>query len=126
MGKWASDGEYIDYSIFIKERTHKTIQTHNAVSVAASGTSASAWIDVEGYEKLAITFLNEAATTSSANVEWSNDGATVHGTESNVIASNTSANKVGETTPKARYVRLVVSNGDTVAHTISAWAYLRT
>lgn len=106
--------------------SHQTIQTHNTISVAAGGTSASNWFDCDGHDKVAVTFLNDAATESSADVEWSNDGTSIHGTETAVIPTGTNANKLGETTVKARYARLVAKNGDGVAaHTVSTWVYLK-
>jgi hypothetical protein len=35
----------------------------------ASGVSLSAWIDTDGFDKLAITLLNDAATASEAAIE---------------------------------------------------------
>jgi hypothetical protein len=104
-----------------------TIQTHNAVSVALSSYSIqSTWIDCDGFDKLAVTFINDAATTSSVDIKWSNDGVTQHGQDLSVVASNTLINKTGITDVKARYAKVTVVNGDaTLAHTMSAWAYLK-
>lgn len=102
----------------------KTIQTHNAVSVGASGNSNSSYIDCDGFDKVAFTVLNDAATNSSVETHWSNDGINAHGAET-LIVQSTSPNKVGISDIKARYVRVQLKNADTVAHTMSAWVYLK-
>jgi hypothetical protein len=110
----------------IQSRLQTTIRTHNAVSVAANSTSASAFIDCIGYDKIALSLSNDASTSSLAHIYWSHDGVNNQGYEPNVIASDTLSVKSGETTVKARYARVYIHNADTVAHTMSAWAYLRT
>jgi hypothetical protein len=104
----------------------KTIQTHNAVSVALSSNSTSStWIDCDGFDKLAITLLNDAGTSSFANAYWSNDGVSTHGMDT-VIAASTQQQKAGVVDVKARYLKVLVGNSDaTLAHTMSAWAYLK-
>jgi hypothetical protein len=111
----------------IQSRLQQTIQTHNAVSVAISGSSVeSSYHDCDGYDKIAITFMNDAATTSAANIYWSNDGTTAHAYEYNIIPSNTTQKKGAITDTKARYFKVEVVNGDGAAsHTMSAWAYLK-
>ena len=103
-----------------------TIKTHNAVSVPASGQSASEWIDCEGYEKIAFTIMNEGTYTSSANVQWSHDGVNMQGQEDTIPFNNSTARyRAAEVFVKAKYCRLNITNGDTSARTISAWAYLK-
>jgi hypothetical protein len=110
----------------IQSHLQTTIQTHNSVSVAASGTSVeTSYHDCDGFDKIAITFMNDAIVASSANVYWSNDGSTTHAYEFNVVPSSTTQKKSGITDTKARYFKIEVVNGDTVAHTMSAWAYLK-
>jgi hypothetical protein len=108
----------------IQARYAQPIQTHNAVSVAASGWSVGSWIDCTGFDKIAGTLKNDAATTSTGNVEWSNDGVTVHGIEP-FFVTGTSANKVGVVDVKGRYAKFSINNGDAASHIMSAWAYLK-
>lgn len=112
--------------ISIQSHLQKTIQTHNAVSVPASGTSSqSSYMDLQGFDMIAITFINDAAQNSALNIFWSNDGSTIHGLEQ-IIASSTSQTKSGETTIKARYAKIQLTNSDAgAAHIMSAWAYLK-
>jgi hypothetical protein len=117
-------GSDVMQPVEIQGRYAQTIQTHNAVNVGASGTSNSTWIDCNGFDRLAGTMKNDASTNSSINVFWSNDGVTTHGNET-VVAQNTLNLKSFETPIKSRYAMVVVSNSDTIAHTMSAWAYLK-
>jgi hypothetical protein len=106
----------------------KTIQTHNAVSVTGSNGSSSGtgtWIDCDGFRELAVTFLNDAATSSLGDVRWSNDGSTYQAVDSAVIPSNTNQRKAASIPVKARYAILNLTNGDVAAHTMSAWLYLK-
>jgi hypothetical protein len=109
----------------IQSRLQTTIQTHNAVSVAAGSTSQSAWIDCAGYDKIALNLKNDASTSSLGHIYWSTDGVNAHGFDNSVLPSNTTSVKSGITDVKARYARIDIHNGDTVAHTMSAWAYLK-
>jgi hypothetical protein len=104
----------------------KTIQTHNAVSVALSSNSLqSTWVDCDGFDKLAVTLLNGTVGQMSADVYWSNDGTNNHGFTKDVVNINSTLGS-GVTDIKARYVKLAVVNGDsTAAHIMSAWAYLK-
>lgn len=111
--------------IDIQSRLAQTIQTHNAVSVVASNYSSGSWIDCDGFDKLAITFSNDAATASFVDVSWSNDGTNTHANDSSVVANNSVQRKTGIVDIKARYAKLTINNLDTVAHTMSAWAYLK-
>lgn len=106
----------------------KTIQTHNAVSVAANnGTSASAWIDCAGYTDISATFRNDAATNSNLVLNWNNDNTSSAQGQETLIASSTQTVKAGSTKVKARYVQVLLMNGDAaVAHTMSGWIYLLT
>jgi hypothetical protein len=116
-------GSNIKQPTDLQARLQTTIQTHNAVSVAASAWSSSAWIDMDGFDRVAITMLNDASTTSSITIDWSNDGTTIHGNES--AGNDTKKQRAVEYAIKARYARINLNNGDTVAHTMSAWAYLK-
>jgi hypothetical protein len=126
----AADGQPISDSNALATkvtlRNAKTIQTHNAVSVAANGKSVSAWIDGDGFENLAITLLNDATTSSRVDIWWSNDGTNHQATDSSVIPSGTSTHRSGIVVTKARYFKVSVFNEDDLAaHTMSAWAYLK-
>lgn len=113
-------------NVSLTGRKTQVIQTHNAVSVAASGLGVGSWIDCNGFDQIAFTFLNDAGASASADLQWSNDGANQHGLEAGVIILNNSRYKQGITPTKARYCRLILSNGDTgAAHTMSVWAYLK-
>jgi hypothetical protein len=112
--------------IDIQSRYAQTIQTHNAVSVGSSnGYSDSSWIDADGFDKIAITMKNDAGTSSYVDIHWSHDGANRIGIEFGVIPSNVNAEKSAITDIKARYVRVRVVNADTIAHTMTAYAYLK-
>ncbi len=110
----------------IQARLSQTIQTHNAVSVALSGNSQSAWLDCDGFDKIAFSLINDASTNSSMDVYWSNDGTNIHATE-RVIATGAGTNRQPvETGTKARYYKVRINNEDAaLAHTMSAWAYLK-
>ena len=110
----------------IQSRFATTIQTHSSVMITPSGNNSSAYIDCDGFNEVAFTLRNDAVTASFGNVQWSNDGTTVHGEDSNAIPSSTPQVKSANVSVKARYVRLQLNNGDTgAAHTMSAWAYLK-
>jgi hypothetical protein len=110
--------------ITIQRRNSKTIQTHNAVSVGASGSSTSTWFDSDGFTEVAFTLLNDASTNSSLGVFWSNDGTNIHGYEI-ALGASTSQWKAGSVPIKSRYFKTQISNSDTASHTMSSWAYLK-
>jgi hypothetical protein len=107
-----------------QSRLAQTIQTHNAVSVGASGSSDSSWIDCDGFDRLALTMKNDASTNSQVYLYWSNDGTNSHGYEQFIVTS-TAAYKQAETPIKARFVKVQLLNGDAASHTMSAWVYLK-
>lgn len=113
------------YSNRLNSHLQKTIQTHNAVSVAGSnGTSASSWIDTDGFDKLAVTLLNDASTSSSITIFWSNNGSTSHGIDDNLV-NNTVNVKSTILDTKSRYAMIRLNNADAAAHTMSAWVLLK-
>lgn len=124
---WDANGNLVDgrYDVQLTGSNAKTIQTHNAVSLAASSISSNpTFIDCNGFKELAVTVMNDATTSSTVELYWSNDNVTVHGTE--ILASaNTAKWRVGSTPIKARYLKVNLQNGDAAAHTMSAWAYLK-
>jgi hypothetical protein len=109
----------------LQSRLQTIIQSHNAVSLAAGALSDSAtWIDCNGYDEIVVTFLNDAATSATTHILWSNDGTNLHGISRGTASSNK------EHDPKllpvgARYAKVRLANNDTVAHTMSAWTYLK-
>jgi hypothetical protein len=109
----------------VQSRYAQTIQAFNAVSVAISGQSTqSSWIDCDGFNELAFTCLNDASTNSGVDVQWSNDGVAIHGVDRG--SSSTEKFKTGNVSTKARYAKLALNNSDSaLAHTMSAWIYLK-
>jgi hypothetical protein len=111
--------------IDIQSRLASTIQTHNAVSVGISGLSNSSWIDTDGFSDVAISLINDAATATTVDLNWSSDGATQQGFET-LLSSSTNRRRSGSTSTKMRYLQVVLNNGDaSLAHTMSAYAYLK-
>jgi hypothetical protein len=109
----------------IQSRYAQTVQTHNAVSVALSGTSNGIWIDCDGFDKVSATLINDASANSSLLIHWSNDGSTLHGVDT-IIGASTQQQKSGIIETRARYARIQCFNQDaTLAHTMSAWVYLK-
>jgi hypothetical protein len=71
--------------------------------------------------------MNDAAQPTSVNVEFSNDGTTYQGLQifSSVTSTGSSRGSLRVET-RARYARINIYNNDSaIAHTISAWAYLK-
>src|SRR5574342_1168272 len=109
----------------IQSHLTSTIQTHNAVSVpATTGTSASAWFPCDGYDKLALILLNDAATNSAMNIRWSFDNSTIHGNEQ-PMTTQTLKERAAIVDVKAPFFQVFIANTDASAHTMSAWAYLK-
>lgn len=112
--------------IDIQSRFSQTIQTHNAVSVAAGATNTSVtWVDCAGFDSVSVTLLNEAVVISNGSISWSHDGNNTHGIET-IMTNNTDRYRVTRTTVKARYAKLNIQNSDTSARTMSTWLYLIT
>lgn len=108
----------------IQGRYASTIQTHSAVLVpATTGTSDSAYIDCDGFDKLSYTMKNDASTNNAVTVIWSNDGVTQHYFENSPVDNN--MYKGGVLDIRARYVKIRVSNTDAAPHTMNAWIYLK-
>jgi hypothetical protein len=104
------------------------IQTHNAVSVAAAGTSIGAWFDTDGFNEIALLVKNDANLTSfSLEIQWSPDnGVTILGDSIPTLFSpGSSPYKQGLQGTLCRYARVIIANSDTAAHTMSAWVYLK-
>jgi hypothetical protein len=109
----------------IQSHYQQTIQTHNAVSVPLNSNSVGIWLDTDGFSDLALNFMNDANTANHVDIQWSNDGATIHSLETPLTNVARQYGAVNIPT-KARYARVKVYNDDAaLAHTMSAWAYLK-
>jgi hypothetical protein len=120
-------GTSVMQPVDIQNRLQTTTQTHNAVSVALSGTSTQTnFIDTAGFDTVAVTVMNDVNTQQNGvNLFWSNDGTTLHGSET-LLASAVGQTRAASTAIKARYLKVQLTNGDaSAAHTMSAWAYLK-
>jgi hypothetical protein len=103
----------------------KVVQTHNSVNIAnGAWSTSSTWIDTYGFRDLAVTALSETSHNIRVNVQWSNDGVNWQG-EDNDVVNATRQRVAGQTPIKARYCKVALYNGDTVAHNMSAWIYLK-
>lgn len=111
----------------ISTKNAKTITALPTVSIGAGAFSvASAWFDTDGYESIACTVAGATATANNALIQWSNDNINIHGEDATSIPNTTDRFRsadLGRT--RARYVRILVKNGDTVAHNFSAYFYLK-
>lgn len=116
-------GSNVIQPVDIQSRYSQTIQTHNAVSVGANNYSVGSWIDTNGFDKIAVSLLNDGAFICSIDVHWSNDGVTQHSWETGASSSGSSKNAIFDT--KARYARVKLVNGEAAAHVMSAWVYLK-
>lgn len=119
-------GSNIMQPVEIQGHLQTAIQTHNAVSVGpTNGTASSAWMDTNGYDQVALTLMNDAGVSSSGTLQWSYDGTNIHGEETVLAAGGTARYRTASTDTKARYVRVILTNPDAAAHTMSAWLYLK-
>jgi hypothetical protein len=117
-------GADIIQPVDIQSHYQQTIQNINAVSLpATTGSTTGTWIDCDGFDRIAWTVMNDAGTSLTHQLVWSHDGTTQHGTDQSISATNRW--QINETSTKARYVRVFVSNPDAAAHTVSAWIYLK-
>jgi hypothetical protein len=102
----------------------QTIQTHTGVTIPANGYVNGNWIDAQGFDKVALSILNDADVSTTYGVHWSHDGSGYHGVDAVGSTTSRMSNTLLDT--KARYFRVYVTNKDTaLAHTVSAWAYLK-
>lgn len=109
-----------------KQATYaKTVQTHNAVTVAnATWNTQSSWQDAEGFDQIAVTLLSDNSASNSMILKWSHDGVAEQGEET-VIVAGTGQRKASQTGVKARYFKVSVNNGHTAPVVMNAWAYLK-
>lgn len=126
VGAVEINGTTIMQPIDIQSRLATTIQTHNAVSVAATtGISTSSVIDCAGYDQLAITFQSDAVASNQVEVVWNNVGTSINQGSEVPLATSTARYRAAIVPIKARYCTIVIYNTDAAAHTISVWAYLK-
>lgn len=118
-------GSDIQVPVDIQSRYAQTIQTHAGTMVApVSSSIPTTWIDCNGFDSISVTLLNDAATTTVGNIQWSHDGVNRHGDDS-IFAPASTQRRTATTTIKARYAKLHLDNNDAAPHTFSAWVYLR-
>jgi hypothetical protein len=118
-------GSIIQQPTEIQSRYAQTVQTHNAVSVPTNTWSHGQWMDVSGFDKVAVTMMNSSGSTQNAyNIQWSHDSSTIAYDEA-LGTPSTTALRGTETSIKARYCRVSLLNQDANSRTMSAWAYLK-
>lgn len=90
------------------------------------GTVTSAWVDTNGFDRVAVTFSNDAAADSYGDIQWSHDGLNYHSADFGLIPLNSNTKKGIVFETKARYMKVVVANKDTAApHAMNVWVYLK-
>lgn len=115
----------------IQNHLTQTIQTHNAVSVPLSGWSFdSAYRSSDGFQQICVNVKNDATTNNGVVILWSTDGTNLHGQDIVLATGNgggyDSTARSGSVDVKAPYYKVGIGNYDSaLAHTMSAWAYLR-
>jgi hypothetical protein len=119
-------GSEVMQPVDIQSRYQQTIQSHAGVMVAPNvWSSMTGWIDTNGFDSIALTVKNDAATNAKGNIDWSHDAANTHGSDI-VIPTSANFTLAGSVPTKARYAKVVIQNQDAAAsHTLSAWAYLK-
>lgn len=109
----------------------QTVQTHNAVSVAASGSSTSAQsVSCEGFSTVNISIKSDVSHNGRFQILWSYDNVTFNLFElpsgTYIINSGTYGDRFADLPVRAPYFKLYLENQDAgAAHTMSAWAYLK-
>lgn len=108
----------------IQARYATTIQTHSGVTIAPSTSANSVWVDCDGFDKVAVTFVNGGGTSNYVALRWSNDNSNLHGLET-VLATTTDQYRAVESMVKARYLQVQVYNGHTAPVTVNSWILLK-
>jgi hypothetical protein len=107
-------------------RKQKMTQTHSGINIIANSFNVStSWIDTDGFDKVALTMLNDANATCSMDLFWSHDQSTIQGKEVAALSSSAVRERAGVVDTKARYMKVVVVNGDAAPHVFSSWIYLK-
>jgi DUF4097 and DUF4098 domain-containing protein YvlB len=119
-------GADIIQPVDIQSHYQQTIQTQNAVSVALNGSSTSSWVDTDGFDRLSIAMQIDSGVSNSVDIYWSTDAVNIHSADYGVLATSTLAKRTTIIETRLRYVQIVLKNQDSaLAHTMSAWAYLK-
>jgi hypothetical protein len=114
----------IQMPVEIQSRFTKTVQTHNAVSIAGNGTSNSSIVSCDGFDKVSVSAVMTSGTGMSIWLDWSFDGSTFFGGTPLSTTSSTQASV--EFTVQAPYLRVGIKNNDaTNPKTTSAFAYFK-
>jgi hypothetical protein len=117
-------GSNVAQPVDIQARYAQTIQTHSGVTIAPSGNSTqSSYIDCDGFDRIAVTSPSDANHAGTVELIWSNDGSSIHFYDT--ISTAATGTRGGETSIKARYVKVNLKNADAAPHTMNAWAYLK-
>lgn len=108
----------------VQARYAKTIQLLTSQMVTPNGSTTTPWTDTHGYDKVAVSVKNNAATEASVVIEYSYDGINKHGADVNLSNSNFEKSLI--TDIKAPYFRVFIKNVDAAApHTFTVYAYLK-
>ena len=99
----------------IQSRYAQTIQTHNAVIIAPSGSNISPWIDCNSFDRIAFSLKSDANHSFSVYIDWSVDGVSQTGKDDPITKTGQFFSV--ETAVKARYFRLNIINNHTSPHT---------
>lgn len=94
-------------------KTQLPIQTHAAVIIGANAQNVSGWIDVRGYDKLAINATMTSGTGMTIKIETSFDNSTYF-SEKTVYDGSANAFVDAIEVP-APFIRLLIKNKDTGA-----------
>lgn len=127
-GVWARRTSLEDAEIMlpvdVQNHHQELIQTHNAVSIALSGTSASSYTEVRGFDKIGINVNMTSGTGMSVYVDFSYDGVNYIST---ITAYDGTANNVAVEVPvTAPFARINIKNKDaSSAKTTTAYIYLK-
>jgi hypothetical protein len=110
----------------VEYRKQKMIPAHSSTNVLPNAwNTISGWIDTDGFESIAVTLKNDAATLAKANIDWSHDQSVTAGSEQ-VIAPASNFSLAGAVPTKARYAKISIQNQDgAAAHVFFSWAYLK-
>jgi hypothetical protein len=94
--------------------------------IPANNTGETAWIDTDGFDKVAFTYISDAASSNTAHVLFSNDNTNIHDIVLNALPTQAVKERGLVVETRARYVKLRIANNDGAApHTFNAWAYLK-
>lgn len=103
----------------------KTVLTHVNKVIPNGATDNSSWIDLDGYNTLALLFKNETgAHNHTGYLDWSNDGVNKLVSVA-TLATGTAQERVGTSPAYARYVRVGINNAHTAPVTVNASLYLK-